>query len=325
MKKVFISGIIPRVGIDMLNEEGYTVEEWSNSKPITEKELISKCQKAEAYLCIMSQVSENFLKQCSHLKVIATYSVGFNHIDIATATKLKIPIGNTPDVLSNATADLAFLLMINVSRKAFFNYRRILEGKWESSFSATRYLGQELEGKTLGIFGMGRIGLKMAEKCRNAYGMKILYHNRNKIINDEKELNASYVSFEELLLQSDVLSIHAPLNSENSGIFDKSAFNKMKPSAILINTARGSIVNEIDLITALENKQIWGAGLDVTDPEPIQLDNPLLQMENVAITPHIGSATAETRNAMAVLCAKNIIAGLKGEKLPGIVNPDVYK
>ena len=323
--KVFISGINPQAGIQMLKKEGYTVEEWKESRPISLNELIDKCKDADAYINVMSPVQEEFLIASSHLKVISTYSVGFNHIDIPTATRLGIPVGNTPDVLSNATADIAFLLMLNVSRKAFFNYRRITEGNWKQGFFPVSYLGQELDNKTLGIFGMGRIGIKMAEKCKGAYGMKIIYHNRHRNEEVEKELGAVYVSFEELLQQSDVLSLHAPLSDENKGIFNKNAFDKMKPSSILVNTARGAMVNESDLITALEDKQIWGAGLDVTDPEPMSANHPLLKMESVAVTPHIGSATVEARDAMSVLCAKNIIAGLQGEKLPCVVNSEVYK
>lgn len=323
--KIFISGVIPQIGVKMLQEEGYIVEEWNHSQPITLNELIDKCKDADGYINVMSPVSGKFLEACSQLKVISTFSVGFNHIDISTSTRLGIPVGNTPDVLSNATADTAFLLMLNVSRKAFFNYRRIIEGNWKPGFLSVDYLGQELNGKTLGIFGMGRIGFKMAEKCKGAYGMKVIYHNRHKQEQAEKELGATYVSFEELLNQADVLSIHAPLSEENEGIFNDSTFKKMKNTSILINTARGAMVNEKDLIQALQSGQIWGAGLDVTDPEPMKADNPLLQMENVAITPHIGSATVEARNAMSVLCAKNIIAGIKGEKLPCVVNPEVYK
>lgn len=323
--KIFISGIIPKIGVEMLQKENYTVEEWKNPQPISLDELIAKCKDADGYINVMSPVPEKFLDACPHLKVISTFSVGFNHIDIPAATRLGIPVGNTPDVLSNATADVAFLLMLNASRKAFFNYHRILEGNWKPGFSAVNYLGQELNGKTLGIFGMGRIGIKMAEKCKGAYGMKIIYHNRHKHEQAEKELEATYVSWEELLKQSDVLSLHAPLSDENKGIFNASAFEKMKKTSILVNTARGPMVNEPDLIRALQSGQIWGAGLDVTDPEPMKPNNLLLQMENVAVTPHIGSATIEARNAMSVLCAKNIIAGIKGEKLPCTVNPEVYK
>ncbi|WP_128330224.1 D-glycerate dehydrogenase [Apibacter sp. HY039] len=322
--KIFISGMIPESGIEMLKKEGCEVEVWSG-KQLSEKELIDKCKDADGYINVMTPVTANFLKQSSHLKVISTFSVGFNHIDLSTATQLGIPVGNTPDVLSNATADVAFLLMLNVSRKAFYNYSKIRTGNWNQGFDAVSHLGQELNGKTLGIFGMGRIGIKMAEKCKGAYGMNIIYHNRNRHEQAEKELGAVYVSFDELLKQSDILSLHAPLSDDNKGLFNKHVFEKMKPNAILVNTARGAMVNEEDLVEALKNQQIWGAGLDVTDPEPIPKDHPLLTMESVAITPHIGSATVEARNAMSDLCAKNILAGLKGEKLPCVVNPEVYK
>ncbi|MCH5716720.1 NAD(P)-binding domain-containing protein [Niabella hibiscisoli] len=179
-------------------------------------------------------------------------------------------------------------------------------------------------GKTLGVFGLGNIGYEMAIKCKAAFGMNIIYHNRKPNAKAEQELDATYVSFEELLTQSDVLTLHANLSDTTKGIFNKQAFSKMKSNAIFINTGRGGLHNETDLKEALDAGTIWGAGLDVTNPEPMDKDNPLLTMPNVCILPHIGSATQEARNGMAVMAAKNVIAGLKNEPLPTIVNPDVY-
>jgi lactate dehydrogenase-like 2-hydroxyacid dehydrogenase len=226
-------------------------------------------------------------------------------------------------VVSAATADTAFLLMLAVSRKAFFQYRRIMNGDW-NFFEPTANLGIELYGKTLGIYGLGNIGFELAKRCVGAYDMNIIYHNRNHNEYAEKELNAKMVSFEDLLRSSDIISVHSVLSDETKGRFDKSAFNRMKPSSIFINSARGAIHNEKDLIEALQKGTIWGAGLDVTNPEPMAPDNILLTMQNVAVLPHIGTATVETRNAMATIAAQNIIAGLKGEIIPHPVNPDVY-
>jgi lactate dehydrogenase-like 2-hydroxyacid dehydrogenase len=322
--KVFITNIIPEAGLKLLKDSGIEIEEWKERRNLSPEELIQKSKQTDALLVAgYSVIDAHFLHECNHLKVIALHSVGFDRVDIAEATKLKIPIGNTPGVVSAATADTAFLLMLAVSRKAFFQYRRIMNGDW-NFFEPTANLGIELYGKTLGIYGLGNIGFELAKRCVGAYDMNIIYHNRNHNEYAEKELNAKMVSFEDLLRRSDIISVHSVLSDETKGRFDKSAFNRMKPSSIFINSARGAIHNEKDLIEALQKGTIWGAGLDVTNPEPMAPDNILLTMQNVAVLPHIGTATIETRNAMATIAAQNIIAGLKGEIIPHPVNPDVY-
>lgn len=322
--KVFITRIIPEAGLQLLREAGIEIAQWAEKRDLTPQELIDHCKKADALLSAGSnKIDKSFLTACSHLKVISLHSVGFDRVDVAAATALGIPVGNTPGVLSDATADLAFLLILATSRKAIYLHKTIRQGEWKF-FDPTANLGIEIRGKTLGIFGLGKIGYELARSCAAAFQMKIIYHNRNRNEAAEKELNAVYVSFDELLQQSDVLSVNTALTPETKGKFNKEVFARMKASSIFINTARGAIHNEPDLIEALQNKVIWGAGLDVTDPEPMQPDNPLLQMPNVAVLPHIGSATVETRNAMAVIAAKNVIAGLKGEKLESVVNAEIY-
>jgi phosphoglycerate dehydrogenase-like enzyme len=202
-------------------------------------------------------------------------------------------------------------------------HKTIERGEW-NFFDPMKNLGQELRNKTLGIFGLGRIGIELAKKAKAAYGMSIIYHNRSRNEIAERDLGAVYVSFDELLKRSDVLSVHVNLTDETSGVFNKGAFEKMKPNAIFINAARGAIHNEPDLIDALQKKTIWGAGLDVTHPEPMQRDNPLLEMENACVLPHIGSATEETREKMALMAAENIVKLLDGEQMPQVINPDVY-
>ena len=314
--KVFISGNIADSGLKLLAQNNIIVSNWKEARQITSSELIDACRDVDALVSVgPNKLDASFLQSCKHLKVIALHSVGFDNVDVEEARRLNIPIGNTPGVLSGATADTAFLLMLAVSRKAFYLHKKILNGQWQN-YEPTPELGIELHGKTLGIFGMGKIGLEMAKRCIGAYQMKVIYHNRNRNEQAEAVLGAKYVSFDELIEQSDVISVHTALTPETRGKFDMAVFEKMKPRSIFINTARGGIHNEEDLITALQNKLIWGAGLDVTNPEPMSVDNPLLNMESVAVLPHIGSATQETRNAMADLVAKNIIAGLRGEKLP---------
>ena len=322
--KVFINKNIPEAGILLLQEKGISITVNPTENVLSRNEFIKICQENDVLLNVgANNLDEDFFQQCPNLKGIALFSVGFDAVNIPSANKRKIPVGNTPDVLSRATSDIAFLLMQSVARKSFYNHKKIINGKWEG-FNALENLGQELYGKTLGIFGLGRIGFEMAQKCKAAFGMKIIYHNRSHNENAEKELDAKYVDFETLLSQSDVLSVHSNYSEENNKLFNKDTFAKMKSNAIFINTARGKFHNEDDLFYALTNNIIWGAGLDVTNPEPMKKDNPLLSLPNCCILPHIGSATYEARNAMAICAAQNIIALSENKKMPFCVNEEVY-
>lgn len=322
--KVFITRIIPEPGLQLFREAGIEVTQWEEKRELTQEELIANCKKVDGLLIAgRAEIDAEFLNECKHLKVISLFATGYDNVDIEEATKLKIPIGHTPDVLSKATADIAFLLMQNVARKAFFHHKRIINDDW-NFFEPLANIGQDLQGKTLGIFGLGKIGYEMARASKGAFEMDILYHNRSTNAEAEEKLDAKKVSFDELLAQSDVISVHANLSDETKDLFNKEGFSKMKPNAIFVNTARGPIHNEKDLLEALQNKTIWGAGLDVTNPEPMDKDNELLNLPNVAVLPHIGSSTEETRNNMAILSAKNAIAGIKGEPLPKVVNPKAY-
>ena len=324
-KKIFITRDIPSIGIDLLKNEGFNVSIWPQDSPIPTKELIKEAKKANALLTITTDpIDANFLNESKHLDIISQFGAGYDNINIAEATKLGIPIGNAPGAMSDATADIAFGLMIAVSRKFFYMHKKIGKGEW-SHFRPKANLGFELNNKTLGIFGMGRIGIEMAKRCKGAYNMNIIYTNRRPNKEAEELLNAKYVRFDELLQQSDVISAHCSLSEETKGVFNKNAFAKMKPSSIFINTARGPVHNEEDLLDALKKEIIWGAGLDVTNPEPMMKDNPLLDMENVAILPHVGSATIEARNEMSRLAATNIIEFYKNNRIPNFVNPEVKK
>ena len=321
---IFITREICSPGMELLKNKGYNLNVWRERRDITPRELIENCNHADALLSAGSNIiNAGFLKACAHLKVISMHSVGYDNVDIKEATRLKIPVGHIAHILSEPTADVALLLMIAVSRKAFSNYQRILDGKWDF-FEPTKHLGMNLKGRTLGIFGMGNIGFQMAKRGKSIYNMDVIYCSRTQKEIAEKELNARRVSFQELLKESDVLSLHSTLNRSTKGKFDMAAFKQMKPVSIFINTSRGAVHNEKDLIEALQQKLIWGAGLDVTDPEPMDKNNPLLRMPNVAVTPHIGSATLETRNAMSVIAAENIIAAFEGRRIPYPVNPEVY-
>jgi len=323
--KIFVSSVLPQIGINMLREENFNVITWNDDNPIPRDILIKNAKQCNALLCTLTaKIDATFLHECSHLEIISQFGVGYDNINIGEATKLGIPVGNTPGVLTNATADIAFGLMIAASRKMFFMHKKIEKDQWKH-FTPTSNLGIELNNKTLGIFGLGRIGTEMAKRCKGAYEMNVIYHNRTQNIEAEKLLNAKYVGFDELLAQSDVLSVHCILSEETKGIFSKAAFDKMKPTSIFINTSRGAVHNEEDLIQALNDGKIWGAGLDVTNPEPMQPGNPLLNMPGVAVLPHIGSATVEARNGMSRLAAENIIEFYKNGRIPHFVNSEVIK
>lgn len=322
--KVYISRNIPEQAIQELQHNGLELTINHSDKVLSQQELIEECQKVDLLFNVgHANLNTHFLESCSHLKGIALASVGYDHVDMQTATKLGIPVSNTPDVLSGATADIAFLLMLAVSRKAFYRADQIKKGQWKD-FEYMADLGVELNGKTLGIYGLGRIGLELAKKAKAAYNMNIIYHNRSRNQQAEEILDAQYVNFDELLTQSDVISLHTNLSPETQYRFNKETFKRMKNSAILINTARGKVINEQDLYQALQDGEIWGAGLDVTDPEPMAADNALLNLPNVCVLPHIGSATIETRTQMAIMAANNLIAVKNGNKMMQIVNKDVY-
>jgi lactate dehydrogenase-like 2-hydroxyacid dehydrogenase len=322
--KVFITREIPEVGLKKLKDAGIEIVEWKEKRELTQPELIEYCKQCDALIAAgYNKMDAHFLDECRHLKVIALHSVGYDNVDIAEADRLKIPVGNTPGVLSGPTADIAFLLMLAVSRKAFYLHQKILNGDWKF-FEPTANLGIQLYNKTIGIYGLGNIGFEMAKRCVGAFNMKVIYYNRHRNLPAEEELKAVSVSFQELLERSDVLSVHTNLSKETLGKFDKAVFEKMKRTSIFINTARGAIHNEQDLINALQNGTIWGAGLDVTNPEPMKKDNPLLTMPNAAVLPHIGSATIETRDEMANIATENVIAALNGKRIPFPVNPEVY-
>jgi glyoxylate reductase len=323
--KILIARDFPEIALESLKAEGFSVTTWNEDRPMTQTELIEKAKEHNALLCTLTeQIDKVFLSECPHLEIISQYGVGYDNINVTEATRLGIPVGYTPGATTEATADVAFGLMIAASRKMFYLYKTISKGEWDF-FRPKANLGMELKNKTLGIFGLGRIGFEMAKRCKGAYDMEIIYHNRKPNLSAEKQLGARLVNFDDLLKQSDVISVHCSLSSETKGIFNKEAFGKMKRTAIFINTSRGPVHNENDLIEALNSEQIWGAGLDVANPEPMQPDNLLLSMENVAVLPHIGSGTFKARGEMSRMAAENIIEFYKNKRIPNIVNPETMK
>ena len=321
-KKILVSRMFPEIGTELLRNAGFSVTDWNEERPMSQDELIEKAKVHNALYCSATEkIDKHFLNECSHLDIISQYSVGYDNIDISEATRLGIPIGFTPGAMSEATADIAFGLMIATSRNMFYLHKSIINGQW-SYFKPKANLGIELKNKTLVIYGLGRIGIEMAKRCKGAYDMNILYHNRKPNPKVEQNLDAKFVDFKSLLSQSDVISVHCSLSPETKEVFNKTTFPQMKPTSIFINTSRGLIYNEMDLIDALKTGIIWGAGLDVTNPEPMNQNNPLLHMENVTVLPHIGSGTIEARDKMARVAAMNIIEFYKSKRVPYIVNPE---
>lgn len=268
------------------------------------------------------KVDEDLLSQAANIKVVSNMAVGIDNIDVAACTKRGIPVGNTPGVLTEGTADLTMAILLAAARRLFEANQDARNGKWET-WSPTGWLGKDLNGATLGIIGMGQIGSAVAVRARG-FGMDIIFSdpNPNKELTDK--LGAKYVSFEQLLQESDFISLHVPLTPQTRHMINEDELNMMKPTALLINTSRGPIVNQDALIKGLREDWIAGAALDVTDPEPLPPEHPLFNIPNCLILPHIGSATWNTRRNMAERACINLLAGLEGQRLPYCVNPEVY-
>lgn len=297
-------------------EKRYEIYVHDGRFPMPRKALLKKIRNVDGLVCFPYDIiDKQVIENAPNLKVISTYSVGFDHIDVEAAKDRGIKIGYTPEVLTNATADLTITLVLDLLRRVTEGDRLIRAGKWRVIFGAHDYVGVDVEGKTLGIFGMGRIGKAVAKRA-HSFGMKIIYHNRTRLPSRlEKRLYAKYVSFDRLIRTSDVLSVHVPYSEKTHQIIDYKIFKKMKKNSFLINTARGKIINEKELVRALKGKVIAGAALDVFEEEPIPRKHPLMKMENVVLAPHIGSSTAETRKKMAEITLQNLIFGLQGKKM----------
>lgn len=313
-KRVLLTRKLHKFALDHLKRK-YLVEVHSGKIPMPRKKLLEKIRNVDGLICFpYDKIDSEIIDSAKNLKTICTYSVGFDHIDIGAARKKKIQIGYTPDVLTNATADLTISLMLDVMRRVTEGDRIIRAGKWKEIYGAYDYVGDDIEGKTLGILGLGRIGKAVAKRAK-AFDMKILYHNRSRIsAPEEKSLGVRYASFLQLLQNSDVLSIHVPHTKYTERIINIKALRKMKKTGFLINTSRGKIIDEKDLISCLKKKEIAGAGLDVFESEPIAANHPLTKLDNVVLAPHIGSSTKETRRKMAEITIRNLDLGMRGKR-----------
>nr|WP_290667807.1 D-glycerate dehydrogenase [Ardenticatena sp.] len=299
------------------------VDVWPDRFPPPYEELRHRTAPCDGLLCMLTdRIDAALMDNAPHLRVISQMAVGYDNIDVAAATARRIPVGHTPGVLTESTADLAFALMLAAARRLLDGVRFIEQGLWQT-WEPFGLLGQDVHGKTLGIVGLGRIGAATARRALG-FGMRLLYTGPREKPDVAAALGATYVSFDELLAKSDMVSIHCPLTPATYHLFDADAFARMKPGAILVNTARGGIVDHEALLAVIRTGHLGAAGLDVTEPEPLPPDHPLMQCERLILTPHIGSATVETRRRMAQRAIDNLLAGLRGERLPSCVNPEVY-
>jgi glyoxylate reductase len=297
------------------------------SRPPSREEILKNVAGKAGILCTLTEKIDAHVmdKAGSNLKVISSYSTGFEHIDVKEATARGIYVTFTADILAEATADLTFGLILACARNIVNADEYVRNKRWKVAWSPDLMLGYNVYGSTLGIIGLGRIGLAVARRARG-FNMKVLYHNRKRNQQLESELRVTYAELDELLTQSDFVSIHTTLNSASHQLIDKTKLKLMKKTAFLINTARGQVVKEVDLVMTLKRNQIAGAGLDVFETEPLPWSNPLLKMKNVVLLPHIGSATYQTRSKMAEVAARNLLDVLIEKKEPNpkfLVNPEV--
>lgn len=319
---VFITMRVPDEVVQQLSNHAQ-VGMWEADTPCPREKLLEEAAKADGlFTMLVDRIDQELLTQARSLKIVANMAVGYDNIDIETAKKLGIMVTNTPDVLTEATADLTFALLMATARRLIEASQVLYEGKW-TSWSPFFMAGQDIYGKKLGIVGMGRIGEAVARRAKG-FDMDIYYYNRRPKPEAEQRLGAKYLPFDQLLETADFVVCLTPLTRETYRLFGRPQFERMKKSAIFINASRGQVVDEEALYQALKEKQIWAAGLDVFEKEPIPTDHPLLTLPNVVALPHIGSASVATRTTMAHLAAENIILALKGEKPKTLVDPAMW-
>lgn len=323
MATVFMTRKIPEVGTTLLREAGHIVEVSPHDRPLERDEFLKRISGADAVITLLTdKVDGEAFDAAPKAKGFANYAVGFDNMDVAEAIRRKIPLSNTPGVLTHATAEQAWALLFAITRRVVESDRLMRSGRWHG-WGPMQFIGGDVHGRTLGIVGGGRIGEAMAMKSRG-FDMPVLYADERPNKRLEQELSARKVDFDTLVEESDFVSIHVPLLPSTRHMFDKDVFSRMKATAYLINTARGPIIKEADLVDALRTGQIAGAGLDVYEFEP-KMVNGLAELDNVVVTPHTASATLESRNGMAELTARNIIAMLRGDRPETCLNPEVFE
>ncbi|MCK9222957.1 MAG: D-glycerate dehydrogenase [Limnochordia bacterium] len=322
-RRVLVTRRIPQPGIDLLTKV-CDVEINEEERVLSKEEIINKIRDKDGLLCLLTdEIDEEILRAGSGLKGVANYAVGFNNVDIAVATQLGIPVSNTPGVLTETTADLAWALLMAAARRVVEADGYTRAGKY-AGWSPNLFLGVDVYGRTLGLVGLGRIGQAVARRAQG-FDMQVLYYDLSRLTPEEEQaLNVTYCSLPELLKKSDFVSLHVPLTADTKYLIGKDELTMMKDTAVLVNTARGPIVHEAALVEALKNKKIFAAGLDVYEDEP-DLAAGLAQLDNVVVVPHIASASVQTRTKMATMAAENLLMMLAGKCPPNIVNREIYE
>jgi glyoxylate reductase len=322
--KVFVARIIPDDGLKKVTESTDATV-WQDDLPPPRDELLRAVKGCDGVLTLLTdRVDAEFLDRAGkQLKVVSNYAVGFDNIDVPECTRRKIPVGNTPGVLTETTADLAFALLMAAARRLPEGDRYVRAGKWKT-WGPMLLMGPDVHGATIGIVGFGRIGQALAKRAAG-FGMTILYHDVARLPDDvTRPLGATYVSMDALLAGSDFVSLHVNLTPETTHLIDAGALKRMKKTAVLVNTSRGPVVDGRALFEGLRDGEIFAAALDVTEPEPLPANDPLLSLDNCLVVPHIASASRATRGKMAEMAADNLLAGLRGDRLPTPVNAEVY-
>jgi glyoxylate reductase len=322
--KVFVARRIPDAGLGPIRERCDT-DVWPDRLPPPAEVLREKVRDCDGLVALLTdKVDAALLAAAPRLKVVSNFAVGFNNVDVAACTARGIPVGNTPGVLTDATADIAVTLLLAAARRLGESAADAKAGRW-LTWEPLGWLGQDLAGRTLGVVGMGRIGFATAKRLHRGWDMTVLYTARSPKPEADRELGARRVELDELLAESDFVSVHADLNPTTKDLFGAEQFAMMKRSAVFVNTSRGPLVDQAALADALRRGVIFAAGLDVTEPEPLPPEHELFALPNCVIAPHVASATVGTRDAMARMCADNLLAGLDGKRLPNCVNEDVYR
>ena len=321
--RALVTRAIPQEALDLVAAHA-DMEVWPHDEPPDPFTLRRLASRADGILAnIMDRIDGPLFDAAPNLKVVSQMAVGLDNIDVAEATRRRIPVGYTPGVVSNATADQAFALLLAAARRLTEAERWVRKGGWKIAFHPLFWLGAEVHQATIGIVGMGSIGLEMVKRARG-FDMRILYYSRTRKPDAEALYDMQFVDMPTLLAESDFVSLHVPLTPETHHLIGADELTRMKPTAILVNAARGPVIDPVALYNALKGKKIAAAALDVTSPEPIDPNDPLLSLENLVVAPHLGSSTVTTRTRMAVLAARNLIAGLEGRPLPRCANPQVY-
>jgi glyoxylate reductase len=322
--KIFVTRELPERGLKIIREH-FDTEVWPEYAPPPKKIIIEKARNVDALASLLSdKIDAEVFDAAPKLKIVTQLAVGFDNIDIPEATKRGIYVTNTPEVLTDTTADFAWTLLMAVARRVVEADKYVRQGQWKVGWHPAMLAGRDVYGATIGVVGAGRIGYAVAKRAKG-FDMNILYYDVIPRPEMEKDLGAKKVDLDTLLKESDFVSIHVPLMKETHHLINAERLKLMKKTAYLINNSRGPVVDEKALYEALKNGQIAGVGLDVFEQEPTPMDNPLLKFDNVVVAPHISSASLETRSQMAEMVAENLVAFFEGRKPPNLVNPDVMK